>query len=299
MVGRVHINFLEFLAAPIGLWIDISTSPNPHQPYLCLTDSSSALGWLYKSNFNPESHIEHDAVARNLADLMLTSETTLYSQHIRGSQNIIADCLSRDFRLSDKHLTFLLNGLFPSQAKAPLLILSNLPDEITSFVNSLDHFLIKRPVSQSPREPSSLGALFAGKLSWRDVTSKMSSSTALDRTNVSSCCPLLQRVSDTMKEANQNAQKLHGTTVRSTLSNICSNFRSHARQNPILESGGEKALVVKRQIQGYINDDPVQQHQKCLPIGVFRRLWSNTASPLTSDIGQLTTGALFFGMRSC
>ena len=93
--------------------------------------------------------------------------------------------------------------------------------------------------------------------------------------------------------------RLHGTTVRAAISNVCSAFRSNLRRNPILESGGEKSLIFKRQIQGYINEDPVRRHQKCLPMGVFRKLYSNTATPLSIAIGQLTAGALFFGMRSC
>lgn len=59
------------------------------------------------------------------------------------------------------------------------------------------------------------------------------------------------------------------------------------------------SLAINRQIKGYINEDPAVQHQKCLPIGVFRKLWSNRASQLTTAIGQLAVGALFFGMRSC
>ena len=50
---------------------------------------------------------------------------------------------------------------------------------------------------------------------------------------------------------------------------------------------------------GPFGDDPVQKHQKCLPMGVFKKLYSNTTTELSTAIGQLTTGALFFGMRSC
>ena len=201
MIGRAHINFLEFLAALVGLWLDISSSTRQYQRYLCLTDSSSALGWLYKSNFNPSTHLEHDTIARKMADVLLSSETALYSQHIKGSHNIVADCLSRDFHLPDKQLTFLLNGLFPSQVKAPLHILPTIPADITSFISSLEPLLTKRPVSPSPHEPSSLGALFVGKPSWLDVTSTMSSLTDSNRMNASSYSQPLQRVCETMKMA--------------------------------------------------------------------------------------------------
>ena len=54
-----------------------------------------------------------------------------------------------------------------------------------------------------------------------------------------------------------------------------------------------------RQIKGYVNTDPATKHQKCLPIGVFQKLIQNKATTLTTAIGQLAVGALFFGMRSC
>ena len=67
----------------------------------------------------------------------------------------------------------------------------------------------------------------------------------------------------------------------------------------MLESGGQLSLTLQRQIKGYINSDPGQRHQKCLPLGVFQRMIHNSATPLAEAIGQLTLGALFFGMRSC
>ena len=48
-----------------------------------------------------------------------------------------------------------------------------------------------------------------------------------------------------------------------------------------------------------MNTDPATRHQKCLPIGVFKKLIQNKSTPLTTAIGQLAVGALFFGMRSC
>ena len=44
---------------------------------------------------------------------------------------------------------------------------------------------------------------------------------------------------------------------------------------------------------------PSEKHQKALPIRVFRALWSANKSQFTTTIGQLTTCAFFFAMRSC
>ena len=59
------------------------------------------------------------------------------------------------------------------------------------------------------------------------------------------------------------------------------------------------SLLIKRQIQGYIIEDPASRSQKCLPPVVFRKLYNNRINELATAIGQLTVGALFFGMRSC
>lgn len=67
----------------------------------------------------------------------------------------------------------------------------------------------------------------------------------------------------------------------------------------MLESGSQLSLTLQRQIKGYINSDPGQRHQKCFPLGVFQKMLGNTATPLAEAIGQVTLGALFFGMRSC
>ena len=136
MLGRYHINFLEFLASWIGIWIELLTSTEKYQRILCLTDSSSALGWLYKANFCPDSQKHNDTVARKLAEEMLEHEAALYSQHIKGSSNTIADSLSRDHSISTKKLTFALNGIYKTQVPQGLKMLEPVPDKITSFLTS-------------------------------------------------------------------------------------------------------------------------------------------------------------------
>ena len=45
----------------------------------------------------------------------MDARATIYSQYFRGIWNVIADSLSRDFRILDADLTTLLKILFPSQ----------------------------------------------------------------------------------------------------------------------------------------------------------------------------------------
>ena len=72
---------------------------------LAFTDSSSALGWMQKVSFDPVNAESHNAVARWLGLKLVSNETSLYSQHIKETENIIADSLSRDFHRSYHTLT--------------------------------------------------------------------------------------------------------------------------------------------------------------------------------------------------
>ena len=66
-----------------------------------MEDNTDSMGWLRRSNFRDND--EHDSewlakqkVARNLAELVLDSNTTIYRQWFRGADNKVADSLSRD-----------------------------------------------------------------------------------------------------------------------------------------------------------------------------------------------------------
>ena len=204
MLGRYHIIFLEFLAAWIGIWIKILTSDEKHQRILCLTDSSSALGWLYKANFCPDSQKHNGIIARKLAEAMMEKEAALYSQHIKGSSNTIADSLSRDHSISTKKLTFALNGIHKSQVPQGLKMLEPVPDEITSFLASFKDGETKSSASQAAQTPSKLEALLASDDSWEAVVSKTLSLMGSTPKASSSSCPLSRAAYEEMKTAKQN-----------------------------------------------------------------------------------------------
>ena len=98
LIGKFTINILEFLASAITIHLSMARSPGPDK-ILAFTDSSSALGWLYKASFS-EIIVVHDELARWIAMDLLENDAPLYSQHIKGKQNFIADCLSHDHHLS-------------------------------------------------------------------------------------------------------------------------------------------------------------------------------------------------------
>jgi hypothetical protein len=111
----------------------------PEDCLLSQTDSSSASGWLRKSNFadKVDENIQL-TTTRKLANLLIESDCNLYSQWFPGDNNAITDSLSRDFHIPDAHLSFLLESHVPEQAPFGLKILP-LPPDIISWLTCLLH----------------------------------------------------------------------------------------------------------------------------------------------------------------
>jgi hypothetical protein len=169
---RSSLNSLEFLACLISIWVDkFHQVLLPESCVLSQTDSSSALGWLRKSNFADKSdEYVQLSTARKLADIMLQSEICLYSQWFPGEKNIIADSLSRDFHLSDSSLSDLLISHFPDQAPFGLKILP-LPPEIVSWSTCL---LLSRP-QKEPWSKEPTRSKFALGLGFNDTLGPLGS----------------------------------------------------------------------------------------------------------------------------
>ena len=104
--GIFSINLLEFIAAILTIKMVIRNKRKDSVlKILSLTDSSSALGWMYKSSFNPLNYPLHDVVARHMATNLMENNTSLYSQHISGKRNVVADSLSRDHHIIKNKLS--------------------------------------------------------------------------------------------------------------------------------------------------------------------------------------------------
>ena len=191
LVGVFTLNLLEFLASAISIHLTLLQNPDKQLHILAFTDSSSALGWLYKSSFNPITQPLHDEVARWLASRIIASDSSLYSQHIRGVYNIIADALSRDFHITDDWLTTLLYFYYPEQMPANFKI-QNLNKEVVSWIWSLSHRATMKKECQEKHTKSSMGALIDGAVFARMSEFMMNGSlTSVDQNVLSSCLPLL------------------------------------------------------------------------------------------------------------
>ena len=106
---------------------------------------------MHHSTFNPTTHLSHDSAARKLAEILINSDSSLYSQHIAGKQNVAADSLSRDQYIPDKNLTFTLQNVFSSQVPKGFT-LETPPKEIISWLYSLRATLSHKQVM--PQEQS-------------------------------------------------------------------------------------------------------------------------------------------------
>ena len=102
--GKLTLNLLEFLASAVNIYM-IILQLGQGSKILAFTYISSALVWIQKSSFDPVNAESHNAVARWLGWTLVIHKKSLYSQHIKGTEKIIADSLSRDFHKSDQTLT--------------------------------------------------------------------------------------------------------------------------------------------------------------------------------------------------
>jgi hypothetical protein len=110
--GRLTLNGLEYLASIITIEHYLGHSTSTYPCILSLLDSTSAIGWLYRSSFDLSSHSIHATLARHLATIMIDQQACLYSQHIPGTTNVIADSLSRDFHIPTDQLACLIRSNF-------------------------------------------------------------------------------------------------------------------------------------------------------------------------------------------
>ena len=107
---RVSLNTLEFMACLICLWIDVLAGRLPPEScVLSQTDSTSAEGWLRKSNFCAETQPAQLVVARKVATTITDADCCLYSQWFPGDENSVADSLSHDFVHCQNNSPYLLS----------------------------------------------------------------------------------------------------------------------------------------------------------------------------------------------
>jgi hypothetical protein len=126
-------NSLEFVASILSVWVAIQNEYAEKETYfLALGDNSSAVGWLHKANMDESKNLPLHLAARKYAEVLMEADCCVYSQHINGIYNNVADALSRRFDLTDKDLTQVIRLSFPSQVPRALKIYP-LPQKLPSW----------------------------------------------------------------------------------------------------------------------------------------------------------------------
>jgi hypothetical protein len=166
LIGRAHINLLEFMGTIISPWIDFLEGSLPEgSTVFSQGDNTTAAGWSHKSNFESEQRPAHLKVARRLGTLQLEGKFQLVNEWIAGEENTIADSLSRDTHLPiDVHVA-LLTAHFPLQMPAGFR-LTPLPDAIISWVHSILRNLPELNAACPKRTRSELVSGRDGSPSW-------------------------------------------------------------------------------------------------------------------------------------
>jgi len=162
--GHLSLNLLEYLASAITI---ITAVAHDHiQPEACVLsqlDSTTADYWLRKGGTQftgTERHIHLD-VSRWLSTCLLDIGACTYSQWIPGTENVVADSLSRDHHLSDLDLTNMLH-LFASPQMHLNFHIYPLPADVTSkLISWLQSGLAPKDYKLTPKR-STLALSLAG-----------------------------------------------------------------------------------------------------------------------------------------
>lgn len=163
------LNLKEFIGSVVNAKVFLPLDDSPFPCLLSIGDSTSAAGWLQKSNFDPDCHPIHSEVAREHAREIMKHNACDYSQHIPGITNVIADSLSRDFHLTNKQLISMLYSVNPPFLPKQMHI-EPLPKEIISWIGSLALKQHKRKVLPERHTKSTLARGISGWTSNADAT---------------------------------------------------------------------------------------------------------------------------------
>ena len=157
------MNCKEYLGVVVDSVIQArhDKSGSPFPCYLHRSDSTSAVGWMYKSNHDPVGAPIHNEIARYHARHTLAMNACNYSQHLPGCENVVTDCLSRDFHLSDAQISAMLTSVHPSLSNSDMKIVQ-VPEEITSWIASLARLKPDPMASLTEQSPSILAAGISG-----------------------------------------------------------------------------------------------------------------------------------------
>jgi len=230
----------------ISIWIDVlSDSIEPESCILRRTNSTSASGWLRKTNFadSKEEKVQM-TTARLLVNLVINSKCCLYSQRFPGDENVVADALSRDFYLSNTDLSNLIIFLFPSQVPFGLSI-QDLPTEISSWLTCLllNH-LSKEQWSKAPTRSKLLhGTDTNPTYCPLDVTGTLSLYNS-QFNDIKKLAAYAHKIREG-RFCSNSSQQVKSESVRASLDHVAQAFKLANRPDPRLDSDGKFAFFLQ------------------------------------------------------
>jgi hypothetical protein len=271
-------NCLEFIASIVTVWQTmIQKRSEEEECFLSMGDNSSSVGCLPLF-----------LATRKFAEIIMNSKSCIYSQHIPGISNTIADTLSRRFDLNDDQLTKFLN-LSPTPQVQSSYRLSPVHPEINSWMicwlqkcNEMKG--TQKIQKKRKREYGEDGLIIQDQ---SDLTVIGAFAAALRRREFSK----------------PNEKSLVASTFQEAVAKLGEIFGSNVGYNPTHGVGSQSLHpLLTRQFKGMWNLDPGEKQQKALPVTVYRELHRQAQeSKLLLDevIAWLQTMAYFWCMRSC
>lgn len=165
-------NSLEFLASAVGILIEHRNQHIPHLGnVLALTDNSSCVSWLHKSNFDWTNQATNAEISTYLATYCINNAFTIHSQHIKGNDNKLADALSRQNDLTDTELTSFAYSHFPTQTPKNLRICPTPPDILSWVYSTVALSPSCSTAKQNRPTKNQIDAGVAGPHSWHRIPS--------------------------------------------------------------------------------------------------------------------------------
>jgi hypothetical protein len=148
-----------------------------------MTNSTTAEGWLRKSNFTKlgEDPIQASVrikAARMQATLFMSLRLKSYNQWFEGKRNKVLGALSCNNDRSDDELTLIIKLSCPTQVPSHFKI-QQLLNEIISWLTAL---LLKLPAKEQLREAHTRSKLSCGA-AWRNISNPLDSRTTSTSNN--------------------------------------------------------------------------------------------------------------------
>jgi hypothetical protein len=244
--------------------------------------------------------------ARKFADVLLQADCCLYSQHLPGQRNTVADSLSRNFDRSNEEFTTFILSTFSSQVP-PSFKFSPLPPDILSWLTSWLRNCRERmglPTNTRDKEARVWRR-------WNEYTKciNFNSDIWLQRLTPDSRTVIFGAFAAALRRrqfSRPDENDLASATVQEPIAKLGEIFRANVGYNPAHVPGSHTLHpALARQFKGMRNTDPGEKQQKALPVCVYREICrmayvnKSESSDLDVATADILTLAFFFCMRSC